>query len=103
MAFVLDNAQPRFVIDEPTRFVLDEVATSPDTLAPDFMGEAVGEPKVLGKAIDVPFIPGREISRSPGAFTEADPFAIDEKGMSISDMGGKLGRVLLSQGAATEA
>jgi len=71
-------------------------------LEPDFMGEAVGEPSIGAKALQVPFILGHEIATGPGAFTEAEPFEIERKEASISDLGGQLGRKLLGEGAATE-
>jgi len=66
------------------------------TEEPGFEELPVGEPRVLGEAVQVPFLAGRAIARAPGAFTEAEPFDIERKEASISDLGGQLGRKIVT-------
>lgn len=62
----------------------------------DELGLPVGEPEMLGKAVNLPYEPLQQVLRSPGAVTEAGlaerPEALEEKEASILDIAGMAGR-----------
>lgn len=85
---VLDQTRMGMQVAKATQPEREKKAAMP--LFSEFAPE-VGEPEVLGKALDLPLVPGRTLSRFPGMETEVTaPEGIEKPKPSPSELGGEL-------------